>query len=210
MNIRVEFAVLGLASMGWFCSILTKFLPMWHVTGMVENITTTLPLYWDGVWLNWQHHTTGRLHCAFYQSLLNLTEHFNTWKILIITSIVLGALAIAVYPLGWIRYPKNMSFKIASGPMFVVSGLVLLVVISWTSHLTASKAGAVLTREFGAAIYTGWIGTVLLLVGGVVLTIICSIALGEQRRDERPAQASEPGVQEPLQTLHSTPFTQYP
>uniref|UniRef100_A0A8C1E6Q9 Uncharacterized protein n=1 Tax=Cyprinus carpio carpio TaxID=630221 RepID=A0A8C1E6Q9_CYPCA len=181
-----------------------NFYPMWHVTGMVENIPTTLPLYWDGVWLNWQHHTTGRLHCAFYQSLLNLTEHFNSWKILVITSIGLGALAIAVYPFGWIRYPKNISLKIASGPMFVVSGLVLLVEISWTTHLTASKAGAVLTREFGSAIYTGWIGTVLLVVGGVVLTIICSIALGEQRRDERAAQTSEPGVQMPLQATHST------
>uniref|UniRef100_A0A671SG54 Uncharacterized protein n=1 Tax=Sinocyclocheilus anshuiensis TaxID=1608454 RepID=A0A671SG54_9TELE len=167
MNIRLEFAFLGLASTGWFCSILTRFLPMWHVTGMVEDIKTTLPLYWDGVWLNWQHHTTGRLHCTFYQSLLNLTEHFNTWKILVITSIGMGTLAIAVYPIGWIRYPKNISFKIASGPMFVVSGLVLLVVISWTTHLTASKADAVLTRKFGSAIYTGWIGTVLLVMGGV-------------------------------------------
>ncbi|XP_043114732.1 claudin-4-like [Puntigrus tetrazona] len=210
MNIRVELAVLGLASAGWFCAILTKFLPMWHVTGMVENITTTLPLYWDGVWLNWQHHTTGRLHCAFYQSLLNLTEHFNTWKILVITSIGLGALAVGVYPLGWIRYPKNILLKVASGPVFVASGLVLLVVISWTTHLTASKAGAVLTREFGSAIYAGWMGTALLVVGGVLLTIICSVALGEQRRDESATRSSEPGAQEPLQTIQSASFTRYP
>lgn len=210
MNIRVEFAFLGLASTGWFCSIVTKFLPMWHVTGKVEDITTSLPLYWDGVWLNWQHHTTARLHCTFYQSLLNLTEHFNTWNILVITSIGLGTFAIVVYPLGWIRYPKNISFKIASGSMFVVSGLVLLVVISWTTNLTAAKADAVLTREFGSAIYTGWIGTVLLVVGGVVLTIICSLAVLDQRQDEGPVQPSEPGVQDPLQTIDSTTFPQYP
>ncbi|XP_073674580.1 claudin-4-like [Garra rufa] len=210
MNIRIEFAILGLAGTGWFCSILTKFLPMWNVTGEVENITTRLPLYWDGVWLNWQHHTTGRLHCNFYQSLLNLTEHFNTWKILVITSIVLGALAIAVYPIGWIRYPKNIAFKIASGPMFVVSGLVLLVVISWTTHLTSSKANAVLTRDFGPAIYTGWIGTVLLVVGGVVLTIICILAVQEQKRNPSLPQTSEPGVQVPLRTVESATFSQYP
>ncbi|XP_048017889.1 claudin-4-like [Megalobrama amblycephala] len=210
MDIKIEFASFGLASAGWFCTILTRFLPMWKVGGRVENTTTTLPLYWDGVWLNWQHHTTGRLHCTFYQSLLFLTEHFNTWKILIITSIGMGVIAMAVYAIGWIHYPRNIWFKAASGPSFVVSGLPLLVVVSWTTHLTDSNANVLLTREWGAAIFTGWLGVVLLEVGGGVLSIICCRAVQKQRQDGSPAQTSEPGVQVPLHTIHSTTFIQSP
>ncbi|XP_051718147.1 claudin-4-like [Ctenopharyngodon idella] len=210
MDIKTEFASFGFASAGWFCTILTRFLPMWKVSGRVENTTTTLPLYWDGVWLNWQHHTTGRLHCTFYQSLLFLTEHFNTWKILIITSIGMGVIAMAVYAIGWIHYPRNIWFKAASGPLFVVSGLPLLVVVSWTTHLTDSNANVLLTREWGAAIFTGWLGVVLLKVGGGVLSIICCRAVQKQRQDGSPAQTSEPGVQVPLHTIHSTTFIQSP
>ncbi|TRY57993.1 hypothetical protein DNTS_027344, partial [Danionella cerebrum] len=143
--------------LGWFCTILTRFLPMWTVTGTVENTTATLPLYWDGVWLNWQYHITG-LHCTFFQSLLFLTEHFTTWKFLLISALGLGFMGVIVYPIGWIRYPKYVRVKAFSGPLFLLSGFPLLIVVSWTTHLADWKADVSLRRELATAIFTGWIG----------------------------------------------------
>lgn len=212
MDMKIELVSFGLASAGWFCTILTRFLPMWNVSGMVENTTTTLPLYWDGVWLNWQHHRTGRLQCTFYQSLLSLTEHFTTWKILLVISIGVGFVAMAVYPVGWIRYPKNVHFKVASGPAFVLGALVLLVVLSWATHLTEGDLdiSVSLTRKCGAGIFTGWVGTALLLVGGGVLSAICCKEVRKQRQERRPAQTIEPGVHDPLNTINTIGFIQTP
>lgn len=211
MDIKIEFVSFGLASAGWFCTILTRFLPMWNVSGMVENTTTTLPLYWDGVWLNWQYHTTGRIHCVFYQTLLSLTEHFFQWKILLLTSIAMGFIAVAVYPIGWIRYPKYIRIKAASGPWFIASALPLLIVISWTTHLTELKSDDLsLTSELGAAIFTGWIGMVFLVVGGGVLSFICCKAVRKQQEDGRQPQTSEPGVQDPLNTIQSSAIMHSP
>lgn len=212
MDTKIELFGFGLASAGWFCTILTRFLPMWNVSGTADNTTTTLPLYWDGVWLNWQHHSTGSLHCTFYQSLLSLTEHFNTWKILLVVSIGIGFLAIAAYPVGWIRYPKNMLFKVASGPGFVIGGLVLIVVLSWATHLTKGDLdiSVSLTQECAAGIYTGWVGTGLLLVGGGVLSVVCCKEVRKQRKERRPAQTLELGVQDPLNTINSSSFIQTP
>ncbi|XP_051966220.1 claudin-4-like [Xyrauchen texanus] len=211
MDIKIEFFGFGLTCAGWFCTILTRFLPMWNVSGTLDNTTTTLPLYWDGVWLNWQHHTTGSLHCNFYQSLLPLTEHFTAWKILLIASIGTGFLAMAVYPVGWIRYPKNVRFKAASGPTFVIGGLLLLVVVSWATHLTEGDLdiGVSLTREWGAAIFIGWVGTALLMVGGGVLSIICFKEV-RKRREERRLATSELGLEDPLRTINSSAFIQTP
>ncbi|XP_051963085.1 claudin-4-like [Xyrauchen texanus] len=207
MDIQIEFFGFGLACAGWFSAILTRFLPMWNVSGTVNNTTTTLPLYWDGVWLNWQHHRTGSLHCTFYQSLLPLTEHFTAWKILLIVSVGMGFIAMAVYPVGWIRYPKNVRFKAASGPAFVICGLLLMVVISWATHLTEGnlKIGVSLTREWAAAIFIGWVGTALLMVGGGVLSIICFKAVRKQREERRPATL-EPGAQYPFHTINSSVY----
>ena len=48
------------------------------------------------------------------------------------------------------------------------SSVLLLVVTSWVSHDGSEAPNAVTSfkREWGPALYTGWVGTALLLVGG--------------------------------------------
>uniref|UniRef100_A0A3Q3QK72 Claudin n=1 Tax=Monopterus albus TaxID=43700 RepID=A0A3Q3QK72_MONAL len=140
MKRQLEFAALGLALIGWLCAILTRCLALWKVSGTLDNATATLPAYWDGVWLEWDHWDLahdGSLHCSFYQSLLSLSGSFRTWRALIMAAIGAGGFAVVIGAAGVVWFPLRGQVKIFSGALFVLSGILLLVPISWTCHHTS-------------------------------------------------------------------------
>ncbi|CDQ95232.1 unnamed protein product [Oncorhynchus mykiss] len=119
MKRQLELAALGLGITGWLCAILTRCLPLWKVSGTLDNSTATLPAYWDGVWLEWDHwdlNHDGSLHCSFYQSLLSLSGNFQTWRSLIMASIGAGAFAVVISIIGEVWFPKRNQVKSRSQP----------------------------------------------------------------------------------------------
>ncbi|XP_066508459.1 claudin-3-like [Hoplias malabaricus] len=210
MDRRFELAAFGLACTGWLCALFTRFLPMWNVTGVMDNSTDTLAMYWDGVWLNWQELSKGSLHCNFYMSLLSLAGSFRSWKALLLASIGTGVFPMVVYFVGFLKFPQRVQIKAAAGLVFMISGLLLLVVIAWTTHTTYSHLDADihLTRDWGAALYSGWTGTVLLFLGGGALCVFCFKAPQQEQRG--PVQSPEPGTNDPLFAIHSAAFNQSP
>nr|XP_029536858.1 claudin-4-like [Oncorhynchus nerka] len=215
MKRQLELAALGLGITGWLCAILTRCLPLWKVSGTLDNSTATLPAYWDGVWLEWDHwdlNHDGSLHCSFYQSLLSLSGNFQTWRSLIMASIGVGAFAVVISIIGEVWFPKRNQVKVVSGVVFVLSGILLLVPVAWTCHHTNEplEGAVVLRRDWGAALYIGWISFSLTVVGGGFLSTRC---LTFQQQDESERGSYPPGYpvaeQEPtnpLDTIHRTAF----
>lgn len=182
---RLQLAALGLAVAGWICAILTRCLALWRVSGTLDNTTASLPAYWDGVWLEWDHWDMahdGRLHCSFYQSLLSLSESFRTWIGLIAAAIVAGAVAAVIGAVGAIWCPQRGQVPVFSGALFVLSGILILVPTAWTCHQTSQplKGATLLRRDWGPALYLGWISFALMLAGGVFLTTRCPTPATEQ------------------------------
>ncbi|XP_056297093.1 claudin-4-like [Pseudoliparis swirei] len=179
MQRQLELAALGVAIAGWLCAILTRCLALWTVSGTVDNVTATLPAYWDGVWLEWDHWDLshdGSLHCSFYQSLMSLSGNFRTWRALVMAAIGAGSFATAIGVTGVVWFPAfGLVF---SGTLFVLSGLLLLVPTAWTCHLTGQplEGAVLLRRDWGPALYLGWISLVLMVAGGAVLTTRCRAA----------------------------------
>lgn len=175
MERRLEVAGFGLALTGWLCAILTRCVALWKVSGALDNTTATLPAYWDGVWLEWDQWDLahdGRLHCSFYQTLLSLSGNFWTWRALITAAIVVGVFAVVIGACGGIWFPMLGQIKVASGALFVLSGILLLIPTAWTCHHTSQplEGAEQLRRHWGPALYFGWISFALMLVGGVILT----------------------------------------
>uniref|UniRef100_A0A3Q2C6C4 Uncharacterized protein n=1 Tax=Cyprinodon variegatus TaxID=28743 RepID=A0A3Q2C6C4_CYPVA len=134
MKRELEIAALGVATTGWLAAILTRCLALWKVSGTVDNTTASLPAYWDGVWLQWDHWDLahdGSLHCSFYQSLMSLSGSFRTWRALIMAAIGVGGFAAVVGAVGLVWFPKRGQIKVFSGSFFIVAGILLLVP---TSH----------------------------------------------------------------------------
>lgn len=176
MERHLEVSGFGLALTGWFCAILTRCVALWKVSGTLDNTTATLPAYWDGVWLEWDQWDLahdGRLHCSFYQTLLSLSGNFWTWRALITAAIVAGVFATVIGACGVIWFPMLRQIKVASGALFVLSGFLLLIPTAWTCHHTSQplEGAKKLKRQWGPALYLGWISSALMLVGGVILTI---------------------------------------
>ncbi|XP_076837796.1 claudin-3-like [Brachyhypopomus gauderio] len=208
MDEKVEWVSYGVTFAGWLCTIFTRFLPVWNVSGTMDNVTDALPLYWDGVWLNWQDMSTGILHCSFYQSLLFLAASFRSWKALLTASIGMGIFPVVGYLVGIVKFPRQAYVKGAAGLGFLLSGLLLLVAVSWTTHATYSDldSKAPLARDWGAALYCGWTGSVLLLVGGGALSTLALLSLRKPREQTRPAQTTEQNLDDPLFAIHRAAF----
>lgn len=175
MERHLEVAGFGLALTGWLCAILTRCVALWKVSGALNNTTATLPAYWDGVWLEWDQWDLahdGRLHCSFYQTLLSLSGNFWTWRVLVTAAIVAGVFAVVIGAGGVFWFPMLGQIKVASGALFVLSGILLLVPTAWTCHHTSQplEGAEQLRRHWGPALYFGWISFALMLVGGVILT----------------------------------------
>lgn len=212
MERQLELAALGLALTGWLCAILTRCLALWKVSGTLDNTTATLPAYWDGVWLEWDHWDLahdGSLHCSFYQSLMSLSGSFRTWRALIMAAIGAGAFAAVIGAAGAMWFPMRGQIKVFSGTLFVLSGILLLVPTAWTCHHTSQplEGAVLLRRDWGPAMYLGWISFALMLVGGVFLTTRCPTS---ERQDQQPGERY-PSVEEeanhPLSRINRTTFT---
>ncbi|XP_019943963.2 claudin-4-like [Paralichthys olivaceus] len=213
MRRQLELAALGLAFMGWICAILTRCLALWKVSGTLDNNTATLPAYWDGVWLEWDHWDLahdGSLHCSFYQSLLSLSGSFRTWRALIMAAVGAGAFAVGISAVGAVWFPQRGQVKVFSGVLFVLSGILLLVPTAWTSHHTSQPldGAELLRRDWGPALYLGWISVALLLVGGVLLTTRC---ITRESQTQQPKEGRYPTAPDesnhPLSRINRTTFT---
>lgn len=213
MERPLELAALGLAVSGWLCAILTRCLALWKVSGTLDNTTATLPAYWDGVWLEWDHWDLahdGSLHCSFYQSLMTLSGSFRTWRALIMAAIGAGAFAVVISIVGAVRFPARGQVKVFSGALFVLSGILLLVPIAWTCHHTTQPLGGVvlLRRDWGPALYIGWISFSLMLAGGAFLMTRCPTGMRQvQQPEESRYPTAEPEATHPLSTINRTTFT---
>ncbi|XP_067451467.1 claudin-3-like [Thunnus thynnus] len=210
---QLELAALGLAFAGWLCAILTRCLALWKVSGTVDNTTATLPAYWDGVWLEWDHWDLahdGSLHCSFYQSLMSLSGSFRTWRALIMAAIGAGAFASAIGAAGAVWFPRRGQIKVFTGTLFVWSGILLLVPTAWTCHHTSQplEGAVLLRRDWGPALYLGWISFALMLTGGVFLTTRCpAFDRQAQQNEENMYPNAEEDANHPLSRINRTTFT---
>ncbi|XP_057684890.1 claudin-4-like [Corythoichthys intestinalis] len=214
MRRHLELAGLGLALSGWLCAILTRCTALWTVIGTVDNSTASLPVYWDGAWLEWNHWDLlqdGQLHCSFYQSLLSLSGSFRTWRALIMAAVGAGAFATLVGAAGVMWFPKRGQVKVFSGAAYILSGVLILIPTAWTCHHTSQplEGATHLKRDWGPALYLGWVAFGLMMVGGAVLTTLCPTTEEVSTRAiEGPTPPyPEDEVMHPLSSINRATFT---
>ena len=106
-------------------------------------------------------------------------------RALMVVSLVLGFLATFVATMGmkctdWGGDDKVKKARIAmtGGIIFILAGLAALIACSWYSHQIVSDFYNPLVPmnvkyEFGPAIFIGWAGSALVLLGGALLSCSC-------------------------------------
>ncbi|XP_057684878.1 claudin-3-like [Corythoichthys intestinalis] len=141
----VQMIGISSATVGWFMVIVTCALPMWKVTAFVGANIITAQTIWQGLWMNCVVQSTGQMQCKVYDSMLALERDLQAARAMIIISILLGVFGVAMSVAGGkctncIReeVPKARACILA-GALFLASGLLCLIPVSWSANAIVSN-----------------------------------------------------------------------
>ncbi|XP_017690607.1 PREDICTED: claudin-15-like isoform X2 [Lepidothrix coronata] len=164
----------------------------WKVSSIHGSVITTSTFY-ENLWKSCVEDSTGVSNCKEFDSLLKLPAHIQACRALMITSILLGFLATVVSLLGLkctniglSDEDGKMKFAVTGGFLFILGGLCSMVAVSWYAAIITAQffdplyAGT--KYELGEALYLGWTGSILYILGGILLTCSCK---GKEKQNYR-------------------------
>ncbi|XP_074167851.1 claudin-7 [Sminthopsis crassicaudata] len=188
-----------MAALGWVGLIACTAIPQWQISSYAgDNIITAQAVY-KGLWMECISQSTGLISCKMYDSVLALPASMQATRALMVVSLVLGFLAMMVAAMGMKctrcggdDKVKKARIAITGGIVFIVAGLAALIACSWYGHQIVTDFYNPLVPmntkfEFGSAIFIGWAGSALVLLGGALLS--CSCPGSEGKAGYRPPRS---------------------
>ncbi|XP_028322005.1 claudin-4-like [Gouania willdenowi] len=175
---------LVLALIAFLGSIVACALPAWKVTAFIGANIVTAQVIWEGLWMSCVKQSTGQMQCKIYDSLLALPKSLQASRSLVVIAIIVGVFGLVLGVAGgkctnFVKEEREKSkVAIASGVVFLVAGLLMLIPVSWTANtIIRDFYSPIITnaqrRELGASLYVGWASAGLLLMGGALLCSSC-------------------------------------
>ncbi|KAK1787407.1 hypothetical protein P4O66_002895 [Electrophorus voltai] len=173
-----------LALIGFIGTIIICGLPAWKMSAFIGANIVTSQVIWEGLWMNCVIESTGQMQCKVYDSVLILPQDLQAARALVVIAIVAGLFGIILAIVGGkcTSFVPNESssakIAIASGVVFIVAGLLVLIPVAWTTNaIIRDFYNPALVdaqrRELGASLYIGWASAGLLFLGGGLLCSSC-------------------------------------
>uniref|UniRef100_A0A671QJT7 Claudin n=1 Tax=Sinocyclocheilus anshuiensis TaxID=1608454 RepID=A0A671QJT7_9TELE len=161
-----------LATVGFLGSIIICGLPNWKVSAFIGANIVTSQIIWEGLWMYCVVQSTGQMQCKVYDSLLALPQDLQGARALVIIAIIAGVFGIIL------NEASKVKVAIASGIIFNIAGLLVLIPVCWTANTIIRDFYNPLLvegqkRELGESLYVGWASAGLLLLGGGLLCSSC-------------------------------------
>lgn len=183
-KIGKEVAGQVISFIGLVGAAVTCGIPMWRVSTFVGANIVTGQNIWDGLWMNCVMQSTGQMQCRLNESVMRLSRDLQAARALVIISLVFGFIGFIITFIGakctaCVRKESSQAkVVIIGGCLVIISAVFLLIPVTWSATITITDFQNPLTletqrREIGAAIYIGWAATVVLLIGGIILTTSC-------------------------------------
>ncbi|CAI5775254.1 claudin-15-like isoform X1 [Podarcis lilfordi] len=189
-----QISALLLAFLGLILLLVASVSNCWKFSIPTTTLITASWIY-EGLWMHCVATSLGSVQCKKFFSLLSLETYIQACRALMITSLILGMCGTLLTLLGLKctqlgSNSENAKSRIAmlGGMVFILAGLSSMVAISWyaeriTAQFFDSFYGGT-KYELGYALYLGWAGSLLSILGGIFLT--CS-ACKEKHRDYKYA-----------------------
>ncbi|XP_077583757.1 claudin-10-like isoform X2 [Stigmatopora nigra] len=150
----------------------------WKATSRASSVITATWVL-QGLWNNCAGNAIGALHCRPHHTILNLEGYIQACRGLMIAAVCLGFFGTVLALVGMkctkIGGSDKTKGRIAcvAGVNFILSGLCSLSACSLYAHRITSEFFNPLyvaqKYELGAALFIGWAGSVLCVLGGAVL-----------------------------------------
>lgn len=184
-NSGLQLLGFSMALLGWVGLLACTAIPQWQMSSYAgDNIITSQAMY-KGLWMECVIQSTGVMNCKMYDSVLALSVVLQATRALMVISLVLGFLAMIVSTMGMKctncagdDKVKKARIAMTGGIVFIVAGLAALIACSWNGHQIITDFYNPLVPmnskfEFGPAIFIGWAGSALVLLGGALLSCSC-------------------------------------
>ncbi|XP_072318308.1 claudin-6-like [Eucyclogobius newberryi] len=182
--------VLGLLSWGLTSSCTSSH--HWKVKSQMESVSASQWTF-EGLWMSCAAASTGSTQCSRFKTVLGLPVHVQVCRGLMILALVLdlvsglvSALGLKCTRLSGVSDQTKAQLTLSGGVLYILSGLSSLTAVSlYASRVIQdfySPAYGGVRFELGAALYQGWSGAGLALLGGSLLC--CS--LRNQRHSAPP------------------------
>ncbi|XP_060944649.1 claudin-10-like isoform X4 [Limanda limanda] len=150
----------------------------WRATSRASSVITATWIL-QGLWNNCAGNAIGALHCRPHHTILALEGFIQACRGLMIAAICLGFFG-SIFALVGMKCTKiggtdKVKAKIAcfAGVDFILSGLCSLSACSLYAHRITSEFFDPMyiaqKYELGAALFIGWAGSVLCIIGGSIL-----------------------------------------
>ncbi|KAM8749836.1 claudin-10-like [Acanthopagrus schlegelii] len=164
---------------GW--ALVTSTLPLeyWRVYSLAGTVIITTPLYFSNLWKNCVTDSTGVSDCKDFPSMLALDGYIQACRGLMISAVCLGLFGSTFALIGMkctkIGGTGKNKARIAcvAGGNFILSGICSMSSCSIYAHqiLTEFFDPEFMGQkyELGAALFIGWGGSILCIVGGSML-----------------------------------------
>ncbi|XP_063812489.1 claudin-8 [Pseudophryne corroboree] len=177
----LQIAGLVLGGIGLVGTCAVTGMPQWRVTAFIGNNIVVFEALWEGLFMNCYRQANIRMQCKMYDSLLALTPDLQAGRALMCVAIVMSFLAFMVAIVGMkctVCAGDDERTKgrilLAAGVAFILSGIIVLIPVSWTANQIIRDFYNPLVnesqkRELGDAIYIGWATALFLIAGGLVL-----------------------------------------
>ncbi|NXN45188.1 CLD19 protein, partial [Rhinoptilus africanus] len=186
----LQICALLLALSGFTISLVTTMSNRWKISDTATVLVTTDWIS-EGLWMDCAVVSFGSVQCKRFPYMLSSDTHIQACRALMITSILLGFIASVLTLLG-LKCTKvglsdeegKMKFAVTGGFLFILGGLCSMVAVSWYAAMVTAQffdplfAGT--KYELGDALYLGWAGSVLYMLGGILLTCSCK---GKKKQD---------------------------
>ncbi|XP_063786733.1 claudin-7 [Pseudophryne corroboree] len=171
--------------LGWIALIAATIMPQWRMSSYAgDNIITAVAVY-QGLWMSCATQSTGQIQCKVYDSMLQLDAALQATRALMVVSIVVGMFGLAISTMGMKCTKcggddkvKKARIAMTGGFVFLLAGLAALIACSWYGNQIIRDFYNPLTPintkyEFGAGVFIGWAGSLLVILGGALLSCSC-------------------------------------
>nr|XP_033781197.1 claudin-15 isoform X1 [Geotrypetes seraphini] len=168
------FGIIGSVFLG-----IALFNQYWRVSTVEGNVITTSTLY-ENLWQSCATDSTGVYNCRDFPSLLALSGYLQACRALMISALLLGFLGALCGMVG-LQCTKvadgnpvfKAKFATTGGGIFIFAGVCAGIALSWYAFNITKEFFDPLfpgtKYEIGPALYLGWSGCLLDVVGGGLL-----------------------------------------
>ncbi|XP_068174564.1 claudin-7-like [Antennarius striatus] len=170
----------GLQLLGFFLALV----------GLGATVTATVMVEWkkqyqgktyrvyEGLWMTCSGNE--RTTCEFHQYLLKLPTEVQATRAVMLLSIFISTVAVLVSTFGMKctnfldgRRKSKSTTAVVGGIMFIVAGLLIVIITSWYVRMiiqTVNQSHHLQSFEFGKAVFVSWVGGLLSMAGGGLLS----------------------------------------